>query len=831
MVGHEIVELAAPLGGLRRDAGFQQKPPFYTEDCLNVRAFDVIESRGRVGSRPGLVKAFQQQLGSGADVNMSAVIRTFNESGTISFSDPFDGVAMTANWTSPSAAFTVLGTACTGTLPAVAGGTAQLAAAPSGSQARAAILTGTTDINTTAFREVSIPRDAVNGWTSETPGNNLIVYMDMDNASPSESGCVAAQVLINVGGDRTLFLRVLGSLVFTRNFSGSQNVASADFTELRLSINAANTVRVQWHKDIFDEYQLAVGYTPPAAPRVGFGLLRSSGGTTNDITAFGFNYTSTSGGSPPEAAVFASNGQLYREATGGTLASVSHAGLDLRDDIRIHAASRLDKLYILDYELKKATATTGFRKVKDGAATIVDGGTAATEGRLDDTAVADWTTMGIDITDDVLEIIDQTGTIVPGVYAIVSVHATNGITFSRVGAGLVSSEVAYRVVRYPKVYDATANTMTRVGLGTIGVSQFPAGCRSITLWADRLVVCNDAFTPHAWFMSASGYPLNWDYGDSGVITPPGEALGIAAAVAGTNSEFAGLIGEPLITTIPVNDDILIFACRTSFYALRGNPRLGGQIDNISREIGIVGIAAWCRTPDGKLFCMTPDGLYQITLAQAIPVSRDIIPQELLGLSDDRYEVSLNYDVARRGIVIACTATMGGENINFFFDERTGGFFPELFVDGHMAFSSITYQPGGVSMPTVLWGCKDGYVRKFEDAAEDDDGTDFDSYCYYGPVRLGRGEYSDGMLHEIVCVMDEDSNDVTLSAQVGHSAQIAKRNASRFSTTMTGGRNRNRYPRIRGGAAYLKVMGTPGIKWAVENITVTREGMGRLLIPG
>jgi len=62
-IQHEIIELQAPIGGLRRSLGYQQKPPFYTEDCDNVRAFDVIEDRGRIGSRPGTVKVYAQRLG------------------------------------------------------------------------------------------------------------------------------------------------------------------------------------------------------------------------------------------------------------------------------------------------------------------------------------------------------------------------------------------------------------------------------------------------------------------------------------------------------------------------------------------------------------------------------------------------------------------------------------------------------------------------------------------------------------------------------------------------------------------------------------------------
>lgn len=59
---HEQIELVAPVGGLHRAAGYQHKAPYYFENGLNVRAYDVIEGRGRIGSRPGLVKPYAQNV-------------------------------------------------------------------------------------------------------------------------------------------------------------------------------------------------------------------------------------------------------------------------------------------------------------------------------------------------------------------------------------------------------------------------------------------------------------------------------------------------------------------------------------------------------------------------------------------------------------------------------------------------------------------------------------------------------------------------------------------------------------------------------------------------
>jgi hypothetical protein len=69
----QLQELRFPVGGLNRQSGFDQQPPYSTPFCRNVRPFDVVNlstaemhgMRNRGGARPGLVKAYAQQIGSG----------------------------------------------------------------------------------------------------------------------------------------------------------------------------------------------------------------------------------------------------------------------------------------------------------------------------------------------------------------------------------------------------------------------------------------------------------------------------------------------------------------------------------------------------------------------------------------------------------------------------------------------------------------------------------------------------------------------------------------------------------------------------------------------
>lgn len=56
------LNIVPPISGLDRAWSFQSQPPFTLPDALNCRTRDVFEQRARLGSRPGLVKAFPQNV-------------------------------------------------------------------------------------------------------------------------------------------------------------------------------------------------------------------------------------------------------------------------------------------------------------------------------------------------------------------------------------------------------------------------------------------------------------------------------------------------------------------------------------------------------------------------------------------------------------------------------------------------------------------------------------------------------------------------------------------------------------------------------------------------
>lgn len=83
------LQIHPPISGLDRAWSFQAQPPFTLPDALNCRTRDVFDQRARLGSRPGLVKAFPQ--------NVSTALESF----TIEFFATKDTWLSLTNPTSP----------------------------------------------------------------------------------------------------------------------------------------------------------------------------------------------------------------------------------------------------------------------------------------------------------------------------------------------------------------------------------------------------------------------------------------------------------------------------------------------------------------------------------------------------------------------------------------------------------------------------------------------------------------------------------------------------------------------------------------------------------
>lgn len=145
----------------------------------------------------------------------------------------------------------------------------------------------------------------------------------------------------------------------------------------------------------------------------------------------------------------------------------------------------------------------------------------------------------------------------------------------------------------------------------------------------------------------------------------------------TDGEYKGIIAGPITAVMPQTSDVQLVSTISGTLAMRGHPRQGGVFEPIGSQY-ILGQGAWTQIPDGTIVMMTPMGL--MTLAPSpgavmAPLSRERIPDALIGISYDRDDplINLEYDTRWNGVHIYIR---GAQEQAWWFDMNTGGFHRE-----------------------------------------------------------------------------------------------------------------------------------------------------------
>lgn len=377
------------------------------------------------------------------------------------------------------------------------------------------------------------------------------------------------------------------------------------------------------------------------------------------------------------------------------------------------------------------------------------------------------------------------------------------------------------------MYNPTGSTINGVvanGMATPtttvtgGTDTLPTNCTIVSRFKDRLVLCGDTMNPNQWYMSAVGDPFNWDYSQPTV----------GAAVSGGNAD-AGEVGESIRAFCPHSNLCAIFGADSSLWMLRGDPNAGGTISPLSTDIGILDRFSWCYDPEGRLYFVSRDGLYIVPpgcsyAATPIPVSREKIPQELLNIDRTLYNVQLAYDYKHWGVHIWVTpwVTSGSPaHVHWWYSPRDEAFWQVSVSNNNepLFVYALRNYVNAAEKSTVVLGCRDNHLRVFDRSAETDDGTNFSSYCDFGPIRLGPAGIN-GILNEIVVTTGQESNEVSVDVRVGDTGELADETNVFGSYDMPlSGVNYTARPRARGSAAVLRVNGTPGGDWELEELLV------------
>lgn len=454
----------------------------------------------------------------------------------------------------------------------------------------------------------------------------------------------------------------------------------------------------------------------------------------------------------------------------------------------LQVAERAQNLYIADHGPIEASGLSG----------------TLTDGVLTDASIPDFSARGISMDSSACQIVIKDGSATTGTYAIIAI----GVGSITLDCPNGTSTVAYEIRRCPVVLDPKTGIMDML-LPTAGNT--PLGCPLMALYRDRLVL---AGPDHIWYMSRQGDPTNWDYGAD--VTDP------ATAVAGTASS-AGTPGEPIRALIPYSDDYLLLGCENSLWIFRGDPASGGQLDCLSRGVGVAGASSWCRLPDSSLFFLARDGLYSISPGSGTyptPISRNAIPEDLIDIDTAENTVVMCYDGHHGGVHINITPSDGTTGTHWWVQVtgETKGYWPVVLADAHQPTSMLSYAADPSSENRVFLGCTDGYIREYDDATEEDDGIAFDSFVFLGPFRPGGDDYNHGIISEIIGTTAAGSGPVNWALYTSRScSEIESTVKPRATGVIPGGRSRSFHPRVDSGAASLRL--SSAHRWALEQITL------------
>lgn len=503
------------------------------------------------------------------------------------------------------------------------------------------------------------------------------------------------------------------------------------------------------------------------------------------------------------------NNEVWYETTPGTMAKLT-------------AAPAITSLDVT----KQITGAEGFQKIfiaNEAVLQVVD----FINTKLTVTALTTAPTRGATITQAtsgatmVVDFVSADKTLIYG-------YRTSAATFTTTAGHTLSGGGMDPTTRVPSAVTVAPHWYEWTPYPLAGMGTMPTSASLVCLYRGRLVLAGNINYPYQWFMSRQANPFDWQY----------TSLDAQSAVAGGNSN-AGQLGDIIRCLIPYMDDYLIFGCATSIWVLRGDATAGGSIDPISLHTGIFGSQSWCWGPDDTLYFWGSGGIYSSSTGLNSPqlITQDTLPS----LVDDEaadtstHTICMNYDKAKHGLHITITTNATGVNSNYWFDLRTKGFFPEEYPTTASVYSTWYYDARDPSYRKLLLGCRDGFIRCFDDTESDDDnGTDLmpiDGYIAIGPVLVGPDDDIEAKLISLSITTATSSGTVEWSLYVGDTAEeviqamVALGTPLCTGTLATAGRLQKLRPRARG--VYMGLV----LRNAVTSETFGIEKIIGLTVPG
>jgi hypothetical protein len=264
---------------------------------------------------------------------------------------------------------------------------------------------------------------------------------------------------------------------------------------------------------------------------------------------------------------------------------------------------------------------------------------------------------------------------------------------------------------------------------------------------------------------------------------------------------AGELGGSIVALIPHKDAYLLAATSDSLWVVQGDPTADGRLQNISRDVGMVGPRAWCRDHLDRYYFLSSHGLYTVSSSgdglQA--VSEDVIPVELTGVEDtDEARVVLEYDHETRGVYIHIPDT-----VSWLYDTERQGFWP----------FKTDYAGSHIAIGPLLLGDGNTYGRLVQ---------------LHGIIASGSTNVIWRVLvadtAEQVCANAKDAMNVIIQVEQGE-IEIQEPENVQSMGVWTAGVNHRSYPRARGKYMVL-LLSTLNGDWGFEGAACFIEPSGK-----
>ncbi len=351
--------------------------------------------------------------------------------------------------------------------------------------------------------------------------------------------------------------------------------------------------------------------------------------------------------------------------------------------------------------------------------------------------------------------------------------------------------------------------------GTLPVSS-SNGCRYIVLYRGRVVMAGLKGDPHNWFMSAAGDPLDWDYGAT---------VSATMAVAG-NTTNAGLCPDIITCLAPYSDDLMFIGGDHTLWLMRGDPADRGRIDNVSYQTGIAGPDAYTFDPNGIFYFFGQGTLWRMSAGGVPePLSRNRMDVAFKAIDLTVNAVHLAWDNVRHGLHIFVVPVTAGTTTQYYWDERTDGFWPVSYPDAQGPTTVHAFDGDNPNDSALLLGGWGGYLRYVDPSVKNDDGTKISSHVLYPPISVG-GITNNTLVSQVLAVLDNSSDGATLTAYAAGTVQGAVESSTIiYARTLAAGRTRI-LNRITGNAVVFKLANiTVSETWAIESMMANVQATG------